>query len=384
MRKKGCKLLTTALAVAMSVSVFLGSTATTYAAVDAPDGYTTDENGITAYKQVSGSTYDVMGYLEGAWRQITYGYGGYKARVNGTSDLQVTCEPGFIANGAAVLFTYHVKNPTEEAKNYRFWIGADTKVDGNDASQNSVNATRDIVVMQNGNIAFFAFPATPGVTVVSTEYDYLWEALNDLRQPQDAPELTEVYDSAFIAYWPESTLAPGETRDYVLASGMADASTLTTVLAMFRGLLTPTSTPPTLEQYEIIEGMQGQWTSGSAEKLRFRSNADISRFLYVEVDDVLVGPEHYDVTAGSTVVDLRTPFLSTLSVGEHTMTIVSSSYGYEVKATTTFTILAPGGSTIAATSPKTGDNSNLMLWMAVIAMMGSVAAAGIYRRKSCR
>ena len=60
---------------------------------------------------------------------------------------------------------------------------------------------------------------------------------------------------------------------------------------------------------------------------------------------------------GSTIVTLKADYVATLSAGEHTIGIVSTSG----TATTTFTVNAKTVADNDANSPQTGDNS--MMWL---------------------
>ena len=87
---------------------------------------------------------------------------------------------------------------------------------------------------------------------------------------------------------------------------------------------------------EITEGMNGKWTLGGKDTLRFVSNAPYADFKSVSVDGTVIGAENYTVSEGSTVVELKSEFLNTLATGEHMLT-VSSTAG---DAKTQLTVLA--------------------------------------------
>ena len=96
---------------------------------------------------------------------------------------------------------------------------------------------------------------------------------------------------------------------------------------------------------EITEGMNGKWTLGGKDTLRFVSNAPYADFKSVSVDGTVIGAENYTVSKGSTVVELKSEFLNTLVTGEHTLT-VSSTAG---DAKTQLTVLAAPTATPTAT-----------------------------------
>lgn len=132
---------------------------------------------------------------------------------------------------------------------------------------------------------------------------------------------------------------------------------------------------------EIIDGKGQTSVVEAAKDLSFRSNAPIKYFQKVLVDDKEVAAENYVLTEGSTIVTLKASFLKTLDVGEHKLSVVSTTGTAE----TTFTVAeaakpAPGQTTTTTTSkpkkkasretlPQSGDSA--------YAMAGAVLAAGV-------
>ena len=111
----------------------------------------------------------------------------------------------------------------------------------------------------------------------------------------------------------------------------------------------------------IIEGANGSWQRGTKDGLSFTSNAAFAHFLKVQVDGKDLDVSNYTVKEGSTIVTLKAEYLETLSVGKHTLAIVSETG----TATTEFTVKA-AAVTDDTQSPQTGDDSNIALWIAVL------------------
>lgn len=130
---------------------------------------------------------------------------------------------------------------------------------------------------------------------------------------------------------------------------------------------------------EIIEGNNAVVSKNEKKALSFRSNAAFSDFIRVELDGKTLDEKNYSKEEGSIIVTLNAEFVSTLSVGEHTIGIVSESG----TATAKFTVKANGGS---AESPKTGDNNNIVVWslMAVLSLAGLSAAVVASKKKRVR
>lgn len=123
---------------------------------------------------------------------------------------------------------------------------------------------------------------------------------------------------------------------------------------------------------KIIDGNNAKIDKASKEPVSFRSDAAFADFIRVEVDGKeLVKDKDYTLKEGSIIASLTPEFADTLSVGEHTLGIVSVSG----TAVTTFTVTADtvlddSGNDNSENSPQTGDNSNIIFWsfVAVISL----------------
>ena len=137
---------------------------------------------------------------------------------------------------------------------------------------------------------------------------------------------------------------------------------------------------------EITDGKGQTMVVEAAKDLTFRSSAPLEFFQKVLVDDKEVAAENYELTKGSTIVTLKASFLNTLCVGEHKLSVVSSTGTAE----TTFTVAeaakpAPGQTATTTTTttttskpkkkagketlPESGDSTYVMA--------GAVLAAGV-------
>ena len=171
-------------------------------------------------------------------------------------------------------------------------------------------------------------------------------------------------------HWHEC--ACGEKADSAAHSYDNDADTTCNVCGYVRTVIT--------------RGQNEKWTQGSANELIFTSNAPLSEFISVTIDGQVVDEKNYVKEEGSTIIKLKADYLSTLSAGNHTISINSTSGS----ATTAFTIeetaKASSGATTAvstdAKSPKTGDNNNLFLWTTMLCIAGfAIFGTRIYSKK---
>ena len=133
---------------------------------------------------------------------------------------------------------------------------------------------------------------------------------------------------------------------------------------------------------EIIKGKGQSIVAGENKELSFTSNAAFSDFIRVELDGKTLDEKYYTVKEGSTIVTLKADYVATLSVGEHTIGIVSTNG----TATTTFTVKAKTAVDNDTDSPQTGDNSNMALWIALLAasVFGLAGTAVYSKRKRVR
>ena len=146
------------------------------------------------------------------------------------------------------------------------------------------------------------------------------------------------------------------------------------------------------ESPRIIDGYNEKWQVNSGKTLSFCSSAPFSEFINVTIDNEVVNENNYDKKEGSTIITLRSEFLSALSVGVHTLSINSESGS----ATTGFVIekaplepsptvepsptdapsIVAASSVVTATptpttapeetNTKTGDESKIIIWILVL------------------
>ncbi len=243
-------------------------------------------------------------------------------------------------------------------------------------------AGKDYAVNVNGKAVKLADDGTYGLKDVEGDVNVTVEGvlkheLNGSGWAHDAKNhwhicrCGEVLDKAehtfrWVVDKPATTEAKGERHQECTACGEKGTTEDIAILA------------PT-----IIEGAGQAIAVDAAKDLSFRSNAPIKYFQKVLVDDKEVAAENYVLTEGSTIVTLKTSFLKTLGVGEHKLSVVSTTGTAE----TTFTVAeaakpAPGQTTTTTTTttsapkkkagkgtlPESGDGAYVMA--------GAVLAAG--------
>lgn len=164
---------------------------------------------------------------------------------------------------------------------------------------------------------------------------------------------------------------------------------------------------------QITTGDGAAVTQGEKKELTFTSNASFADFLRVELDGATLEEKNYTKREGSTIITLNRDFAAALSVGEHTLAIISQ-HG---TATAKFTVKAKPAETATpqptetttpqptaqpqqtaqpqptvqptvqpvSPIPRTGDTANPALWFALLIVSGSaLAAIFVLRRKANR
>ena len=156
---------------------------------------------------------------------------------------------------------------------------------------------------------------------------------------------------------------------------------------------------------QITAGDGAAVTQGEKKELSFTSDASFADFIRVELDGNTLEEKNYTKKEGSTIITLNSDFVATLSVGEHTLAIVSQSgtatAKFTVKAKPTETATpqptvepqptAQPKPTVQPTVqpvspiPSTGDTANPALWFALLIVSGfALAAIFVLRRKANR
>ena len=139
---------------------------------------------------------------------------------------------------------------------------------------------------------------------------------------------------------------------------------------------------------KITAGDGATVTQGEKKELTFTSDASFADFLRVELDGTALEEKNYTKREGSTIITLNRDFVAALSVGEHTLAIVSqhgtatAKFTVKAKPTETATpqptVTPQPTPTVQPVSPilRTGDTANPTLWFALLIVSGG-AAIGI-------
>ena len=284
--------------------------------------------------------------------------------VNGS--IYSSSNPGkFKRNEAVTLYS-------KEIKNFDKWV---------------VTSGSVVAILPNEN--------TLNVTIITSDEDTTIEA----TCKSDASVHTHTYgawSNDDADHWHECTDASctdkaGSVKDKAGHVYDDAADTTCNVCGYVRTVTPPAITP----DYKFLEGANGKWTKSSDKNLAFRANGEFSKFTGVKVDGTKIDADKYTAVSGSTIVNLKKEYLETLSVGKHTLTVVYTdgecSTEFEIKAAstakkdTTDKENKSSKSTAAkldnAKTPKTGDNSNILLWFTLLFSSGVVLMGKAFANK---
>ena len=251
------------------------------------------------------------------------------------------------------------------------------------------------VVTSGSVVAILPNENTLNVTIITSDEDTTIEA----TRKSDASVHTHTYgawSNDDTDHWHECTDAActdkaGSVKDKAAHIYDDAADTTCNVCGYVRTVTPPAITP----DYKFLEGANGKWTKSSDKNLAFRANGEFSKFTGVKVDGTKIDADKYTAVSGSTIVNLKKEYLETLSVGKHTLTAVYTdgecSTEFEIKAAstakkdTTDKENKSSKTTAAkldnAKTPKTGDNSNILLWFTLLFSSGVVLMGKAFANK---
>lgn len=262
MRKRIFALL---LTFVMAVGL-LPATALAEDLLDGYDGYMTDSNRIMAYRQISDSTIDVMGFYNGSWLPTTerapyYPNGtGYLVDTADLTGANISASAQFVNDGTYVQLSYTVEAGAGSITDGKLAVYAETRIGGN--SRATVEIIRDpagdgviglkLVDATAPSSPYFNlyFDGVDGVTPADTYWFGTWGTLwthrtasrfenlsdqtveNTVYYTKDENGVFTTFSGTYsgVAFsWHHISLQPGESKTYSVLLGvgtMADPPAL--------------------------------------------------------------------------------------------------------------------------------------------------------------
>lgn len=251
------------------------------------------------------------------------------------------------------------------------------------------------VVTSGSVVAILPNENALNVTIITSDEDTTIEA----TRKSDASVHTHTYgawSSDDADHWHECTDTSctdkaGSVKDKAGHVYDDAADTTCNVCGYVRTVTPPAITP----DYKFLEGANGKWTKSSDKNLAFRANGEFSKFTGVKVDGTKIDADKYTAVSGSTIVNLKKEYLETLSVGKHTLTVAYTdgecSTEFEIKAASTTkkdttdkenkSSKTTASKLDNAKTPKTGDNSNILLWITLLFSSGVMLMGKAFANK---
>lgn len=148
--------------------------------------------------------------------------------------------------------------------------------------------------------------------------------------------------------------------------------------------------------YAIIEGAGSTHQNKDSNEITIKSNGKFDKFQGIKVDENLVDKSNYTAKSGSTIVTLKADYLNTLSIGEHKIAFVYDDGEVETEFVIAESKKTEDNKNVEqaeqeekntskektsnqqntkddnkqATTPKTDDLSNIVLWRVGLAVSG--------------
>lgn len=128
--------------------------------------------------------------------------------------------------------------------------------------------------------------------------------------------------------------------------------------------------------YKIIAGDGGAWAKSSGKTLSFTCDGPYANFTGLLIDGKVLPITNYTAKSGSTIVELKSEYLETLTLTGHKIKFVYNIEGIELYSNEgTFTVNAANG------VPSTGDHFNGIAVSALLLMGCTGLAVVTWRRK---
>jgi hypothetical protein len=116
-----------------------------------------------------------------------------------------------------------------------------------------------------------------------------------------------------------------------------------------------------LAEYKIIEGTNSSWMQNSETDIVIKGSGEYSKFKDINIDNEIVDSDNYEVSEGSTVINLKAEYLQTLALGSHSIEIIWN----DGSANTSFTIMED---TSNDNETITKETINPIIWLVPVSI----------------
>lgn len=203
----------------------------------------------------------------------------------------------------------------------------------------------------------------------------------EVRNAKAATKKSEGYTGDTYCKDCGKLISKGKATEKLKSDVSSDKSSSSSVSASSKPDKTE-STKSENNKYTIITG------KNSKKPLTFASDADFSEFIRVEIDGKTVEKTNYTAESGSTVITLSADFLSTLTKGRHTISIVSKSGTADTEFTVEETAdtqsdksLSTADAPASKEEAKSSKASVIIITAALILAAGAVGALYFFKQR---
>lgn len=209
----------------------------------------------------------------------------------------------------------------------------------------------------------------------------------EVRNAKAATKKSEGYTGDTYCKDCGKLISKGKATEKLKSDVSSDKSSSSSVSASSKPDKTE-STKSENNKYTIITGKNSVFGKNSKKPLTFASDADFSEFIRVEIDGKTVEKTNYTAESGSTVITLSADFLSTLTKGRHTISIVSKSGTADTEFTVEETAdtqsdksLSTADAPASKEEAKSSKASVIIITAALILAAGAVGALYFFKQR---
>jgi hypothetical protein len=188
--------------------------------------------------------------------------------------------------------------------------------------------------------------------------------------------VTEAYKDKYTLSFTQGTLTITSCPGTFMQVGSAYTDTLGTHVTLmdengnFTYRVYSSSSYKVVGDKDTTAGYTVVYNGASNEVVSLTSPVDLSLFKAVYFNGQLLGGEYYALKSGSTIVTIANSYLNTLPEGKYAVDIVSTdgttTRGYVQVSGLAAQRSGTSYNSSGTYSPKTGDSSNLALWISIL------------------
>lgn len=226
--------------------------------------YSSDDKFNMAYQKREGNGFDIIGRLEGDWKQVTFAHCGYYTDINVSSgsydNLNVDVNPTIVgSSGQLIRAVYTVTNTGTEPIVFSMGSHCDVQIGSDDyapiiplemGGQHigfNMQSTQSNDVTSNGTPATLAFVCSGDngyiTPVDSLWYGYYYERWDNIYTGAIQNDIVSGLDSGMSYSWMNREIPAGATQTYAVLFGIGDIEAISKEVEEIKNELPPEKKP---------------------------------------------------------------------------------------------------------------------------------------------